>query len=285
MKHILPFKLFESYSFGEIAKNNPFNVPQKIMDCEPISSIVISDKMNGNNNLDIQYDNNIKIIYNNNQKHILFGEKRLFNRTSFYSVSEFNRFIDDVFNIIYPKFIFDGIYDINDIDIDTPSIDQKYNKTYALYINDIENQKKFIIPYTITRKYNEHTNKYHFSIYIITITPLEDTNRIYDEYIFNYYNSSGDIVFIKKIHIGIKPFINKDTLRIIKNIQANEIISKKYYIKKEEEKRHLEEKEEQKKREKEQIEKEKNKQRIEKTSNIKGNNTDIKKISNILKKR
>lgn len=278
MKHILPFKLFESPSFGEIAKNNPFKVPQKIMDCEPISSVVISNKMNGNNNLNIQYDNNIKIIYNNNQKHILFGEKRLFNRTSFYSINEFNTFIDVVFNIIYPKYIFDGIYDINDIDINSPLIEQKYNKTYVLYINDIENNNKFIIPYTITKKYNEYTNKYHFSIYIITITRSYDKNRIYDEYIFNYYSSKGDIDFIEKQHVGIKPFINKDIQRTIKNIQANEMISQKYYIKKEEEKRQLEEKEELKK-------KEKNKQRVEKTPNIKGNNTDIKKISSLLKKR
>lgn len=242
MKHLLHFKLFETPLIGDIMLNNPFGIPKREIDVAPISSIIISDEMNDNNKFDIEYNSVIKILYNDTEKHVIFGEHRLFDRTSFLNTSEFNIFIKNAFRLLYPIFFFDNVDSIDDIDVNNPTINQRNNKTYVLDVYDTNRLKGFSIPYTISKKYNEYTNKYDFFIYIITITPSSDNSRIYTVFNIDFNSNTNQIDLISYEKIGIKPHINTETTDKIKRIQMDELLSFKYYKAQKKEKKLIDDK-------------------------------------------
>ena len=94
---------------------------------------------------------------------------------------------------------------------------------------EITNKKdNLYIPYTLTKKYNESTDKFEFFIYILTITTSRDENRIYKEFNFTYNSEYNEIDFINTVNVGVLPFIKKDIKYLIDELKTDEIISMKY---------------------------------------------------------
>lgn len=231
MNHLYKFELYEHAKLINMIKGDLSSLPKSDViipsDAKEIRKITISDQYK-NNKFGIDYNNEIKIHYNNTEEHLLFGEKRLYERTPFENIIEFNVFINDVFNLIYPKYFFETVQKLDDIDIFDTSLSQKYNKTYVLSILNLGDNYYFYITYTLTKKYNEKTNKYDFFIYIITINKGRDDRRIYQEFDFDYLYSTGELDFIENTIIGVKPQIPQVYKNKISDLYTEEHLNYNY---------------------------------------------------------
>jgi len=231
MEHLSSFELYEYAKFRDMVKGDAFVSPKKnelSFNIRPIRKIIISDELK-NNKFNIDYNTEIGVLYNDSEEHKLFKEKRLYERTPFEDIIEFNAFINEVFNILYPTYFFDTIDKLDDIDIFDTSLSQSYNKTYLLSIYNEGSETYFYIPYTLTKNYNEKTNKFEFYIYIITINSSKDETRIYQEFNFDYDYSTGEIIFIDNIIIGVTPIIPPKERTKIDKLYSEEHINFNYH--------------------------------------------------------
>lgn len=212
MKHILPFKLFESPSVGEMAKINPFITTGFQFDEELRGYVEISNKKRGINIFDIDYNENIDIIYNHTKEHDIY--KKIKERTPFTAISQFNVFLNAVFKLLYPNYFFETYNSIANITDD---------KNISLYVNNIGGfNSNFTILYNLSKKYDVKEEKFSFEIYIITILKWEADPKTFDiKYTVEYEPIEGNIINIKEEKNNIKNYkpklIKKQDLNNNKN--------------------------------------------------------------------
>lgn len=239
MKHILAYKLFQE-RLGDYFDKDKIKDPelrkliQSNSDFEDenlITSVIISNSMNSNNKFGIKYSNIVNIEYNNSEEHSLIGNKRLTSRTNMRNVSEFNDFLKKAIKSIFPECFFNDVEDINVFE--PKNIDNRYKKMHVIAVNDLQHDKKYYIPFVISKKYNSINKSYVFYIYIITINPLNKNNQYKTYYID--VSELGDVVLTDivendeyvytEIPIDISIMIDKKNNEEKELINADKILS------------------------------------------------------------
>jgi hypothetical protein len=222
MKYLVSFELFEAKSFiGKFSEEDlkKLNYTKE----EPVESsniiktgdnnhykIQISDALSYTNKFRMEYNPEINIILNDSKKHELFSKTRVFGLTWMETKQEFLSFIKNAFEQIYPKYLFYGVDNINDIDLyDYGNIHasdiNNASKVYSLYVHR-KDGGDFDIPYTLGKKYNIKEKRYDIYIFIMTLRNGHDASRIYQTYNFEYDQPTNKLIFKDAEYIGVDNF-------------------------------------------------------------------------------